>query len=171
VTPVDVREIECRLVRWLRDRPGHTNVRIVEPLCEEAIGLEVRTFKLRLGALPDGQPGDVFLRLFADGEGERPPIEACVQNFAAAQGFPAPRALHFETESSALGGPFVLMARAPGVQVGFDPFTARASADALVHLHSLEVDALRRALESHLESIEHVTGIRVDGWAEELGLA
>jgi len=97
-----------------------------------------------------GWSGPLILRLFArHHDPRRPLLEAVVQNTLADLGYPVPRALLASGDAAALGGPFVVMDRAPGRPL----LRARmlgvgaVLADLQSRLHELDASVLLDALD------------------------
>jgi len=109
----------------------------------------IYTFRFKGDGLEPDWAQPLILRIYpGDDQEERAKQEAAVQRFAAERGYPAPRPLALETSDDALGHPFMIMERAPGVpmldRMAGNPAAALGlaalMADTHVALHRLPVD-------------------------------
>ena len=82
-------------------------------------GYDATILRFSLHSAPDPLSGPLVLRLFqANVDAQRAPREAAVQNALAELGYPAPRVFVTEARIEALGGPFIIMERVPGLPLG-----------------------------------------------------
>jgi aminoglycoside phosphotransferase (APT) family kinase protein len=78
-------------------------------------GFDAAIFGFALNHVPPALRGPLILRLgHADADPNRVKLETVVQNTLADMGFPAPRVMVTESDSSILGGPFMVMTRLAG---------------------------------------------------------
>lgn len=82
-------------------------------------GYDATILRFSLHGAPEPVSGPLVLRLFqANVDAQRAPREAAVQNALAGLGYPAPRVFVTEARVEALGGPFIIMERVPGLPLG-----------------------------------------------------
>ena len=81
-------------------------------------GYDATILRFSLHGAPEPVSGPLVLRLFQSNvDAQRAPREA-VQNALAGLGYPAPRVFVTEARVEALGGPFIVMERVPGLPLG-----------------------------------------------------
>lgn len=151
------------LVSYLRDALGAPALDldgVPEPL-SGGFDTEVHGFCLR--SAPPRFAGPLVLRVF---RAHHSPVlvtrEQATQNALADQGYPAPRVLLVSVDQAALGAPFVVMERVPGVPlmsrvVGMGGVLAEAQA----RLHALDPSPLRGTvldLDGYLDAMERRVG-------------
>jgi aminoglycoside phosphotransferase (APT) family kinase protein len=103
------------LLSYLREHTTSGAVRYVAPPSRFAAGEESRVFEFQLLTAEEAWARPLVLKLFgAHVESSRAPCEATIQLAVADAGVPAPRPLSVCEDTSALGGPFIIMARMPG---------------------------------------------------------
>jgi aminoglycoside phosphotransferase (APT) family kinase protein len=102
----------------------------------------------------EGAPGDLskplILRLFKGSNPNRATFESLVQEVLSDMGYPAPR-VHFTcTDEAVIGAGFLIMELMPGRLMTDLPEEAvpEMMARAHLHLHSIDADRVREALES-----------------------
>lgn len=166
-------EISKRLLGYLADRWALRDPGFSEQLEPISGGFDTAIFGFALERAPDEAEGRLILRLGR--AGSHPPrfaLEAITQNTLAELGYPAPRVLLSETDTSLLGGPFLVMQRLGGKPLGHElaDFAAGASfaarlnglarlpatfgaitrtwVEMQVRLHQLPADALMQAAAS-----------------------
>ena len=150
IDPSDVAQVAPALLAYLRDRLGHP-LEYAEAPEQVTHGFSTHIYFFRVAgpALDQAWAGPLVLRCFpfAD-QGAFAEREGALQRFASDQGYPAPRPLAVETANDALGRPFIVMERLPGVtvldKIGPNPAAAmrliRQMADLHVAVHRLPVD-------------------------------
>ncbi len=151
IEPSAAEQVGPALLGYLRDRIPASDLGFAEPLEQVTRGWEtyIYTFSLTGSDLDPAWERPLILRIYpGDDPAERALREAAVQRFAKEHGYPAPYPLALETEQSALGRPFMVMERAPGLtmleRIMGDPRLAfklaPLMADLQVALHRLPVD-------------------------------
>jgi aminoglycoside phosphotransferase (APT) family kinase protein len=112
-------------------------------------GFDTEIYTVRLREAPANFAGPLVLRVLrAHHDPALVLREHAIQNAVAEQGYPAPRVVHAAVDPGALGAPFLLMTRLPGVPLlaarplGMD----RPLVDAQLRLHALDPAPLVRAL-------------------------
>ncbi len=139
------------LLTYLSRRLGVSDLEFAQQPEQVTHGWEtyIFTFHLSGTGLDSGWAQPLILRIYpGDDQAERAEQEAAIQRFAAERGYPAPRPLALEAAEDALGRPFMIMQRAPGVPMldrmagkpAAVPRAAALMADAHVALHRLPVD-------------------------------
>ncbi len=119
----------------------------------------IYTFRLAGAGLEPGWARPLILRIYpGEDQAQKAEGEAAIQRFAAERGYPAPRPLAVETTDNALGRPFMIMERVPGIPIldrmAGNPLTVPRSAalmaDAHVALHRLPLDGCPLAGDGEL---------------------
>jgi aminoglycoside phosphotransferase (APT) family kinase protein len=109
----------------------------------------IYTFRLAGAGLEPGWARPLILRIYpGEDQAQKAEGEAAIQRFAAERGYPAPLPLAVEATNDALGRPFMIMERVPGIpmrdrmagNLATVPRAAALMADAHVALHRLPVD-------------------------------
>lgn len=176
----DPTEVAERLVVWLRSRFG-AGPSLVGPLLPIAGGYVNQIFALEVADPPLGLAGPMVLRLAppwaTPAKLER---EYAVQRYAFEQGYPTPEPVLLETTPDHLGGPFIMMRRAPGDPVADDlvarpwvgPARLGSLAQLLARLHALPPDRFPAVFADPGEEVafEWVVasdmGLALAGWLE-----
>jgi aminoglycoside phosphotransferase (APT) family kinase protein len=116
-------------------------------------GFDTRVYAFALAHAEPPFDVPLVIRVFGPHDADtRAPYEAAIQGAVAGQGFPAPAVVHVCRERDALGGPFLIMARAPGkrlVDSLFGPAVLKVPAVlSRLHarLHRLDMQPVRDAL-------------------------
>jgi aminoglycoside phosphotransferase (APT) family kinase protein len=143
-------EIASGLLAYLRAELRAPQLTFTDRPAAISGGYDTRIFAFRVGGAPPAWSGPLILRLLNPAHDPlRALKERATQNTLAALGYPVPRVLTACTDRGPLGGAFLVMARAPGrplvdaQRVG----TSRVLAQAQTRLHTLDADALLRALD------------------------
>jgi len=124
-------------------------------------GFDTCIFRFQLKGASSELPQPLILRLFGKSSQNRAIFESAVQNVVAGSGCPAPRVFFTCTDESVLGGSFMIMELMPGQTMANMPVNIMSErlAKAHLHLHSIDVESVRNALE--------VAGIRQDRYSIE----
>ncbi len=162
------------LLHELRSRLGEQGLEFAEPPQPVSGGFDTRIYGFALAGAPPGFEGRLILRLYRAGEAFRAQSEGAVQEAVRGTGFPVPRLL-LTIESDALGGPALVMERAPGATMlgafGLWPWRmpamVRLLAQTHLEFHSLDPDPVLRALEGAGQPSPLFDSGR---WAEELSV-
>lgn len=129
-------------------------------------GFDTTVYGFALAQAPVPFDVPLVIRLFAEGEGHRAAGEAALQNAVAAQGYPAPRALHVSKDGGLLARPYLVMPRAAGAPlIKASPLRMAAMlADTHARLHDLDPAPVRQAL---LDAGARDLPTGLDGWLAE----
>ncbi len=124
-------------------------------------GFDTRIFRFQLKGASSELSRPLILRLFGKSSQNRAIFESAVQNAVASSGCPAPQVFFTCTDESVLGGSFMIMELMPGQIMANMPVNiiSEMLAKAHLHLHSIDVESVRNALE--------VAGIRQDRYSVE----
>jgi aminoglycoside phosphotransferase (APT) family kinase protein len=151
-------ELAARLVDHLRSALGSPALDYADPPAAISGGFDTRIFSFRLRSAAGAWSAPLILRLFrADTPPSRVRFEAATHEAVRAQGYPAPGILLAVTGALPLGGPFLVMERAPGERL-----LAR-----LVSLDTLRFPALLAAAQLRLHALDPAP---VERAAAEAGL-
>ncbi|HUH84384.1 MAG TPA: phosphotransferase [Stellaceae bacterium] len=116
----DEGDVAERLLRYLQRATQDPTLAYAEAPARMTGGFEAAIFSFRLGVAPPPFAGPLVLRLFRPSrQPQAVRREAAVQNALADITYPAARVVMIETGPSLLGGPFLIMERLPGRQLGF----------------------------------------------------
>ncbi|MBA4179172.1 MAG: hypothetical protein C0506_01150 [Anaerolinea sp.] len=123
-------------------------VAYAEPPSRLTGGFDTAIWAFRLAGAPPPFAGPLVARVFGPGQGHRARWDAALQSAVAAQGYPAPAALHACETGGALGQPYVLMPRVPGktmLQSGLFHIPGTL-ASSQARLHALDPSPIRDSL-------------------------
>jgi aminoglycoside phosphotransferase (APT) family kinase protein len=135
----------------LRARLDRPRLDFSEPPSPISGGFDTQIFAFRLRDAPAPFAGPLILRMLGPGtDPSRVLRERAVQNAVAALGYPAPRVVHATTDTTALGGAFLVMERVPGRVL---PEARLMGMSAVLvewqhRLHALEAEAVLKALDA-----------------------
>ena len=148
-------EVGARLLAHLRRMDGMHSVDFAQPPSPITGGYETLIFAFQLARAPAPFDAPLILRLFREADAApRARFEAAVHGAIAQQGYPAPAVRYWSDDVSILGGPFLILERAPGANLlarVADPALFRFPgilADAQLRLHALDPAPVLRAIES-----------------------
>jgi aminoglycoside phosphotransferase (APT) family kinase protein len=112
-------------------------------------GFDTRIFSFQLKGTTSELSRPLILRLFKKSSQNRAIFESAVQNAVADSGYPAPRVFFTCTDESVLLGSFMIMEFMPGQPMTNLPVNIipEMLAKAHLHLHNIDVDSVRNALE------------------------
>ena len=103
-------EIANRLRSRLREIPGCAGIDYRHPPSRVSGGFETDIFRFELSSASASLSGPMILRRLKPRQSPRQAqYEAAVQNAIASQGFPAPQVALVETDTTVLGGAFLVM--------------------------------------------------------------
>jgi aminoglycoside phosphotransferase (APT) family kinase protein len=124
-------------------------------------GFDTRIFRFQLKGAPSKLSHPLILRLFKKSSQNRAIFESAVQNAVADSGYSAPRVFFTCTDESVLGESFMIMELIPGEPMANIPvkIIPEMLAKAHLHLHSIDAESVRNALD--------VAGIRQDRYSIE----
>ncbi len=155
LTDSDATEIAAPLLGYLRRAAGDPTLDYEATPAGLAGGYEntISAFQLRAASKPFDQP--LVVRIFPSlTDLSRARREAAVHRAVTGQGFAAPRVFCIGDAGEGLGGPFLIMERAPGRSMiellGLSLFLLEAPrlfADTVLALHSLDPEVLLTAIE------------------------
>jgi aminoglycoside phosphotransferase (APT) family kinase protein len=112
-------DLAARFLQYLRRAAQDASLAYAEGPSRIPGGFDTAISGFRLDGAAPPFAGPLVLRLFeATRDPRRVQREAAVQNALAALGYPAAPVVAVETDASALGGPFLVMARLPGQPLG-----------------------------------------------------
>jgi aminoglycoside phosphotransferase (APT) family kinase protein len=116
--PADGDEIAARLLAYLTTRCNQRLGYAERPQSVSG-GFDTAIFGFALQGAPPELGGRLILRLGREGANpSRFALEAATQTAVAGMGYPVPRVHLAETDTAALGGPFLIMARVDGKPLG-----------------------------------------------------
>jgi aminoglycoside phosphotransferase (APT) family kinase protein len=148
-------EVGGRLLTHLRRIAGMHSVDYAQPPSPITGGYETLIFAFRLAHAPTPFDGPLILRQFREADAApRARFEAAVHGAIAQQGYPVPAVLDWSEDPAILGGPFLILERAPGENLlarVADPALLRFPgilAEAQLRLHGLDPEPVLRATGS-----------------------
>lgn len=152
-------DIKENLLAYLRSELDNQPLIYVSLPTPVTGGFDTRIFRFQLKEAPNELSYPLILRLFKKSSQHRALFESAIQNAVAASGYPAPRVFFTCTDESVLGGSFMIMELMPGQPMFNIPIenVPDMLAKAHLHLHSIDVDSIRKALD--------VAGIRQDQYS------
>jgi aminoglycoside phosphotransferase (APT) family kinase protein len=152
----------ARLLDYLRNETGAPGLGLAEPPAPVIGGFDTRIYTFHLVGAPPALSGPLILRVLAAHHDPRRALrEQAIQNALAAQGYPAPRAPLACADPAVLGAGFLVMERRPGrpllehAGLGMAGVVVRAQR----HLHGLDAEAVRQAIEAAVPGGAEVHGV------------
>jgi len=142
-------DINNNLLAYLRSELDNQQVTYVSLPTPVTGGFDTRIFSFQLKGIPSKLSCRLILRLFRKSSQNRAIFESAVQNAVADSGYPAPRVFFTCTDESVLGGSFLIMELMPGQPMFNMPIenVPDMLAKAHLHLHSIDVVSIRKALD------------------------
>ncbi len=138
-------DVAGALLPYLRAAAGAPGLALATPPRRMLGGFDTLVYAFELRDPPLELAGPLVLRVYRDARGpERAHREGCVQNAAAALGFPTPRVLLTCLDRAVLGGAFLVMQRLPG----------RVMLDSFLGPRVLRMPALLAALQARLHALD-----------------
>lgn len=111
-------EFADRLLAHLRRMGGMHSVEFAQPPSPITGGFETLIFAFELARAPAPFDRPLILRQFREADaGPRVRFEAAVHGALAQQGYPVPGVLDWSGDSHVIGGPFLILERAPGANL------------------------------------------------------
>ena len=142
--------INDKLMSYLRSELQNQRVTYSTPPIPVEGGYDTIIYRFQLEGASDELAEPLILRVFAGSSPNRASFEGLVQEAVAGSGYPAPK-VHFTcTDEDVLGAGFLVMELMPGWPMAEVPEDAMPEmlAKAHLHLHSIDADPIRGALES-----------------------
>jgi aminoglycoside phosphotransferase (APT) family kinase protein len=141
-------ELARALVEHLRLALGEPGLALAEPPAPLGGGFDTEIYTFRLQPAPAAWAGPLVLRLLRAYHDPAMVLrEQATQNALADLGYPVARVLLATREAAALGAPFLVMTRRPGLPLVTRPVGMAAVLVAVqLRLHSLDPTPLARAL-------------------------
>ena len=142
--------INDKLMSYLRSELQNQRVTYSTPPIPVEGGYDTIIYRFQLEGASDELAEPLILRVFAGSSPNRASFEGLVQEAVAGSGYPAPK-VHFTcTDEDVLGAGFLVMELMPGWPMAEVPEDAMPEmlAEAHLHLHSIDADPIRGALES-----------------------
>jgi len=142
-------DINDNLLLYLRSELDSQQLTYVSLPTPVTGGFDTRIFRFQLKGAPSKLSRPLILRLFRKSSQNRAIFESAVQNAVADSGYPAPRVFFTCTDESVLGGSFMIMELMPGQPMANIPVNTipEMLAKAHLHLHSIDADSVRNALD------------------------
>lgn len=145
-----IQGIDDKLISYLRSElQDQRLIYSTLPIPVEG-GYDTIIYRFQLEGASDELAEPLILRVFAGSSPNRASFEGLVQEAVADSGYPAPK-VHFTcTDEDVLGAGFLVMELMPGRPMAKVPEDAMPEmlAEAHLHLHGIDVDSIRGALES-----------------------
>jgi len=170
MTEKSLPDINENLLTYLRSELDNQQLTYMSLPTPVTGGFDTRIFRFQLKGAPNELSPPLILRLFKKSSQNRAIFESAVQNAVAESGYPAPRVFFTCTDESVLGGSFMIMEFMLGQPMTNLPVNIMPEmlAKAHLHLHSIDVDSVRNALEvagihQYRYSIENRLGWLVEG--------
>jgi aminoglycoside phosphotransferase (APT) family kinase protein len=115
MTSLTARDLEGRLLAFLRERLQNPKLSYADPLEHIPGGANVHVYGFRLRPTPDGFERGLVVRVWraADSEGAAA-FESCLQNALADLDYPVPKVLAWSDDPAWVGVPFQVMQRVSG---------------------------------------------------------
>jgi aminoglycoside phosphotransferase (APT) family kinase protein len=159
MTDKSLPDINEKLLAYLRSELDNQELTYVSMPSPVTGGFDTRIFSFQLKGAPYEVSRPLILRLFRKSSQNRATFESAVQNAVADSGYPAPRVFFTDTDESILGGSFMIMELIPGQTMTNLPLNIipEMLAKAHLHLHSIDVESVRSALD--------VVGLRQDRYS------
>jgi len=145
-----IPHINDKLMSYLRSELQNQRVTYSTPPIPVEGGYDTIIYRFQLEGASDELAEPLILRVFAGGSPNRASFENLVQGAVAGVGYPAPK-VHFTcTDEAVLGAGFMVMELMPGRPMTDLPEEVMPEmlAEAHLHLHSIDADPIRVALES-----------------------
>ena len=146
----DLTTISQRLLSYVRSELDTHHLTYLFPLTPVTGGYNTRVFSFQLKGASLALSRTLILRLFRDTNPRRAIFESAVQNAIASTGFPVPCVFFTCTDALVLGGNFMIMELLPGQPMLNLPMPSipKLLVTTHLHLHNINVDAIRTALDS-----------------------
>jgi aminoglycoside phosphotransferase (APT) family kinase protein len=142
--------IDDRLIDYLRSELQNQCITYSTPPTPVEGGYDTAIYRFQLEGASDELSGPLILRVFAGSSSGRAAFESLVQGAVSDVGYPAPRVYFTCTDDAILGAGFLIMELMPGRLMADLPEEVMPEmlAEAHLHLHGIDADPIREALES-----------------------
>ena len=145
-----IQGIDDKLISYLRSELQDQRLAYSTPPTPVEGGYDTAIYRFQLEGASDELAEPLILRVFAGSSPNRAAFESLVQGAVAGVGYPAPK-VHFTcTDEAVLGAGFLVMELMPGRPMTDLPEEVMPDmlAEAHLHLHGIDADPIREALES-----------------------
>lgn len=168
--PIEIKEIEERLLTYLRKEMNDAALEYEAPLTPLKGGFETKIFQIKLRNTPEEYPSSLVLRLYPDFYGDTSAIwESTIQNVLADQGFMVARSHFLCTDPSVLGGAFFIMDLLPGklLLLAEQEEISELLGKSLAKLHSIDPEPVKQKFSEQNILPDVYTLHRFGGWLDE----
>jgi len=144
-------DLTRRLLAHLRAELAEPGLEYTEVPLAISGGYDTQIFSFRLNSAREAWAQPLILRLLGTQHDPRRAVrESVIQNTVAALGYPAPRAIAATSDTTVLGGAFLIMARVIGRPMLDDRWLGVAStlAELQLRLHALDAGPLLEAMDA-----------------------
>ena len=145
----DAKEIEGRLLNYLKKELDDEGIIYEMPLTRLAGGAETLTFQFQVKTGKEAHDRPLVLRIYPDYvDPHSALVDSCVHGVLADAGYPVPKAHFASADKSILGGAFFIMDFLPGTPLSEAPPEIRLKLLGETHatLHKIDPASLIRAL-------------------------
>ena len=142
--------IDDRLIEYLRSELQNSCIAYSTPPTPVEGGYDTAIYRFQLEGSSDEFSEPLILRVFTGSSSGRAGFESLVQGAVSGVGYPAPRVYFTCMDEAVLGAGFLIMELMPGRLMTDLPEEVMPEmlAEAHLHLHSIDVDPIKEALES-----------------------
>ncbi len=142
--------IDDRLISYLRSELQDQRLTYSTPPTPVEGGYDTAIYRFQLEGASDELAEPLILRVFAGSSPQRAAFESLVQGAVSGVGYPAPSVYFTCTDEAILGAGFLIMELMPGRLMTDLPEEVMPEilAEAHLHLHGIDANPIREALES-----------------------
>ena len=142
--------IDDRLIEYLRSELQNSCITYSTPPTPVEGGYDTAIYRFQLEGSSDEFSEPLILRVFTGSSSGRAGFESLVQEAVSSVGYPAPRVYFTCIDEVVLGAGFLIMELMPGQLMTDLPEEVMPEmlAEAHLHLHGIDVDPIKEALES-----------------------
>lgn len=143
-------DLRQRLLTYLRSELKNKSLNFLSPPTTVEGGYDTIIYRFQLKGAVNELARPLILRLYRGSSQNRALFESVIQNSIASSGYPVPRVYFTCTDIEIFGSSFIIMELMPGETMLNIPESVMPEmlADAHLHLHSIDVEPIRNALDS-----------------------